>query len=210
MKRFILTGISLFLIALITFEYSANWEIFAESSSFSRQEINTSSHNGIQVNAITRMQTKVDYKGPLDNTSSIQRVTYFSDGKTLNATLWLGGAINKNPSRDGASTVVYGMLIDSDNNPATGKYGADYLKEIQWTNKTKTWNVLTAEFSSPINNRTLTIVKNYTGVSDNQKYVLISLNLKDITSPASYKVLYYAIVIYNQSKMLLDYTPWID
>ncbi|MDQ6669124.1 MAG: hypothetical protein M3Y53_13005, partial [Thermoproteota archaeon] len=24
------------------------------------------------------------------------------------------------------------------------------------------------------------------------------------------KVLYYAIVIYNQSKMLLDYTPWID
>lgn len=155
-------------------------------------------------------QTKVDYKGPLDNSSSIQRVTYFSDGKTLNATLWVGGGINKNPSRDGASIVAYGILIDSDNNPATGLYGADYLKEIYWTNKPKTWNLLTAEYSSPINYRNLTIVKNYTEFSDNQKYVLMPISLKDITSPASYKVLYYAIVIYTQSKMLLDYTPWID
>ncbi len=100
MKRFILIAISLFLLALITFEYPVNWEVFAESPSFSRQEINTGSHNGIQVNAITHAQTKVDYKGPLDNSSSIQRVTYLSDGKTLNATLWLGGGVNKNPSRD--------------------------------------------------------------------------------------------------------------
>jgi hypothetical protein len=122
MKRFI----SLFLLALITFEYPVNWEVFAESPSFSRQEINTGSHNGIQVNAITHTQTKV---GPLDNSSSIQRVTHFSDGKTLNTTLWLGGDINTNPSRDGASIVAYGILIDSDNK-TTGLYGADYLKEI--------------------------------------------------------------------------------
>jgi hypothetical protein len=114
--------------------------------------------------------------------------------------------INKNPSRDGASIVAYGILIDSDNNPATGLYGADYPKEIYWTNKPKTWNLLTAEYSSPINYRNLTIVKNYTGFSDNQKYVRIPISLKD----TSYKVLYYAIVIYTQSKMLLDYTPWID
>jgi len=76
------------------------------------------------------MQTKVDYKGLMDNSSDIQRVTYFSDGKTLNATLWLGGSIKQIPSRYGASTVVYGMLIDSDNNPATGKYGVDYQKEL--------------------------------------------------------------------------------
>jgi len=73
------------------------------------------------VNANTHTQTKVDYQGPLDNSSNIQRVTYF-DGKTLNATLWLGEGIRQNPSGYGASTVVYGMLIDSDNNPATGKF----------------------------------------------------------------------------------------
>jgi hypothetical protein len=210
MKRPVLIGISLFIIALITFGYPVNREIFAESPSFSRQEINTGFHNGIQVNAITHMQTKVDYKGLMDNSSDIQRVTYFSDGKTLNATLWLGGSIKQIPSRYGASTVVYGMLIDSDNNPATGKYGVDYQKEIQWTTNTKMWNLLTVEYSSPINNRTINIVKNYTGFSDNQKYVLLSLSLKDITSPANYRVLYYAIVIYNQSKMLLYLTPWID
>lgn len=65
-------SISLFLLALITFEYPVNWEVFAESPSFSRQEINTGSHNEIQVNAITHTQTKVDYKGPLDNPSRIQ------------------------------------------------------------------------------------------------------------------------------------------
>ena len=42
----------------------------------------------------------------------------------------LSGGINKKPSRDEDSTVTYSILIDSDNNPATGLYGADYLKEI--------------------------------------------------------------------------------
>lgn len=53
MKRFILIGISLFFIELITFEYPVNWEIFPESPSFSRQEIKTGFHLGIQLNAIT-------------------------------------------------------------------------------------------------------------------------------------------------------------
>jgi len=62
-----------------------------------RQKLNTGFHNGIQVNANSHTQTKVDYKGPLDNSSNIQRVTHthFSDGKSLNATLWLGGGIKK-------------------------------------------------------------------------------------------------------------------
>jgi hypothetical protein len=115
---------------------------------------------------------------------SIERVTYVSDGKTLNATLWLGGGINKSPSRDGVSIVAYGILIDSDYNPATGLYGADYLKEIYWTNKPKTWNLLTAEYSSSINYRNLTIVKNYTGFSDNQKYVLCNSCLHSIKNVA--------------------------
>jgi len=159
---------------LITFEYPVYWEVFAQSPSFSRQELNTAFQNGIQVNANTHTQTKVDYQGPLDNSSNIQRVTYFSDGKTLNATLWLGEGIRQNPSGYGASTVVYGKLIDSDNNPATRKFGVDYQREIQWTNKTKTWNLLTVEYSSPVNNRTLDLVKNYSAFSDNQKYVLLS------------------------------------
>jgi hypothetical protein len=50
----------------------------------------------------------------------------------------VGWGIRQNPSGYGASTIVYGTLIGSDNNPATGKYGVDYQREIQWTNNTKT------------------------------------------------------------------------
>jgi hypothetical protein len=69
--------------------------VFAESPSFSIQEINSGIHNGIQIDGLTHAQTKPDYKGLLDSSSDIQRVTYFSDGKTLNATMWLGGGFSK-------------------------------------------------------------------------------------------------------------------
>src|SRR6266516_3961041 len=140
---------------------------FAESPSFSSQEINTGIHNGIRVDGIKDVQTTADYKDSFDSSSDIQRVTYFSDGKTLNATIWLGGAVKQNPSLYGASTAVYGVLID--------------------------------------------VEKNYGGFfQNNQKYVLLPLNLKSITSPDRFRVLYYAILIYNKSKILLDLTPLID
>jgi hypothetical protein len=185
--------------------------VFAESPSFSSQEINTGIDNGIRVDGIKHTQTKADYKDSFDSSSDIQRVTYFSDGKTLNATVWLGGAVKQNPSLYGASTAVYGVLIDADNNPLTGKYGVDYQKEIQWSGNTHSWSSLFVQYSSPTNFRTLEVEKNYSGFfQNNQKYVLLPLNLKSITSPDRFRVLYYAILIYNESKILLDLTPWID
>jgi len=185
--------------------------VFGESPSFSSQEINTGIHNGIRVDGIKHTQTKADFKDSFDSSSDIQRVTYFSDGKTLNATIWLGGAVKQNPSLYGASTAVYGVLIDEDNNPLTGKYGVDYQKEIQWSGNTHSWSSLFVQYSSPTNFRTLDVEKNYSGFfQNNQKYVLLLLNLKSITSPDRFRVLYYAILIYNESKILLDLTPWID
>ena len=73
---------------------------------------------------------------------------------TLNATIWLGGAVKQNPSLYGASTAVYGVLIDEDNNPLTGKYGVDYQKEIQWSGITHSWSSLFVQYSSPTNFRT--------------------------------------------------------
>ena len=97
----------------------------------------------------TNTQTKADYKDKLDNSSDIQKVTYFSDGRTLNVTLWLGDTMPENPTREGANNLVYGILIDVDNNPTTGKFGVDYQKEIQWSNTTQQWNNFIAEYSSP-------------------------------------------------------------
>jgi len=201
----------LILVTIILTLYPLQKNIAFALSSFSIQEVNTGLNNAIQLNGITHAETKPDYNRPLASSSNIQRVTYFSDGRTLNATLWLGGGVEQNPSLYGVSAAIYGELIDADNNPSTGKYGVDYQQEIQWTNKTNSWNKLFVEYSSPLNLRTLNIEKNYTGFFQNkEKYVLMPLDLKSITSPDKFRVIYYAILIYNESRILLDLTPWID
>ena len=206
---FIMHSCIFLILILIAHNPLNDHNVFAESPSFSIQEINSGIGNGIQVDGLTHAQTKPDYKGLLDSSSDIQRVTYFSDGKTLNATMWLGGGVKQNPSLYGASTA--GVLIDADNNPSTGKYGVDYQQEIQWSNMTNSWNRLFVQYSSPSNLRTLDTEKNYSGFfQNNQKYVSLPLNLKSITSPDRFRVLYYAVLIYNKSRILLDLTRWID
>jgi hypothetical protein len=106
-------------------------------SIFPRQEINAGIHNGIELNVSAHTQSKADYKGLLDNSSDIQRVTYSSNGNTLNTTLWLGGVVKEIPSICGASTAAYGMLVDADNNSTVGKFGADYQKEFNGITKLK-------------------------------------------------------------------------
>ncbi|HEY9387044.1 MAG TPA: hypothetical protein VIP70_08380 [Nitrososphaeraceae archaeon] len=178
---------------------------------FSRQEISTGSNDGIEVNGTTGMQISADYKGSLDNSTDIQRITYNSDEKTLNATLWLNGAIHLRPSSYGVNTVVYGALVDVDNSQITGKFGVDYQKEIQWTNKTDSWNAFLVEYISAQNFRVLDFQRNYTSFFiDNQSIAEVPINLESITSPTLFRVLYYAIVIYNDSKTVLDLSSWID
>jgi hypothetical protein len=179
-------------------------------SSFPRQEITVGIRDGLQV--VSNKQTKADYKDKLDNSSDIQKVTYFGDGKILNTTLWLGDTIPENPSADGANSLVYGILIDVDNNPTTGKFGVDYQKEIQWSNTTQQWNNFIAEYSSPGHLRILESQRNSSIISEeNQKYVPISLDLELITSPTKYRILCYTVVIYgNTSKSAVDLTNWID
>lgn len=178
---------------------------------FARQEITTGAHDGIQINGANGRQRAADYKDLLDNSSDIHRITYSSDGKMLNATLWLNGPVHAMPSKYGASTVVYGALVDIDNNPTTGKFGVDYQKEIQWTNKTASWNSFLVEYSSAEDSRVLNLQRNNTEFFlDNQSFVLVSIDLKSLTSPAVFKVLYYAIVIYDNLKMVLDLSSWID
>ena len=180
-------------------------------NSFPRQEITVGIRDGFQV--ATNTQTKADYKDKLDNSSDIQKVTYFSDGKTLNVTLWLGDYVPKNPSREGADNLVYGILIDVDNNPTTGKFGVDYQKEIQWSNTTGEWNNFIAEYSSPGHLRILESQRNRSILAEeDQRYVPISLDLESITSPYKYRMLCYTVVIYgnNNSKSVVDLTNWMD
>jgi hypothetical protein len=177
---------------------------------FSKQEVNTGAHNELQVFRNQSAQTpssmylgtSVRNENTLDNSTDIQTITYFDiEGEVLNTTLWLGGDVKADPSIYGAQTVVYGVLVDSDNNQATGKYGVDFQKEIQWNSTRETWNSLLVEYSSPEHFRVLDLKNNFTSFfAENQTYVLIPLELKSITSPSRFKVLYYALAIYGNSE----------
>ena len=193
---------------------SAEMSPSPEMPLFSRQEVNTGNRDGIQVSKIGSnltspdeyIQGSADYTASYDNSTDIQTVTYSSaKGKILNATLWLGGKVMSNPSVLGAKAIVYGVLVDSDNNKNTGKYGVDFQREIQWNSTVGNWNSLLVEYSSPQHSRTLELQGNFTGFFDeNQTHVLIPLELDSITSPARFKVLYYALVIYGDRHNRID------
>lgn len=212
---------------------------FSSPVLFPRQEVKTGIHDGIQVsqnfsvsNDLQYTRSKPNYANPLDNATDIQMITYFSvDRKILNATLWLGGEVELDPGKYGAETVVYGLLVDSDNNEDTGKYGVDFQKELQWNSELGSWNTLFVEYSSPEHSRMINIESNSTEFfGDDQKYVVIPLEMDSITSPGHFRALYYTVVIYannsdqkstnsysakesisgNASKMLVDLSSWID
>ena len=70
------------------------------------------------------------------NLSELTAVSYFSDGHTLNTTLWLSAPFITHPLNDNVS---YGMMIDSDSDSSTGSGGSDFMFQITWDNNTKTW-----------------------------------------------------------------------
>ena len=204
--------ISLIILITITIYIPLIHGVLAASPVFTRQESRDESGDSIPVNEIGSSQKNVNYNDTLDESTDIERITYFSNGTVLNATIWLGGGFNENPSINGNNTiVVYGILIDADSDRQTGKEGVDYHVEIQWSNKTNTWNKIITEYSSPLHNRTLDIKKNYTGFfKNNERYLLLDVNLRDIVYPTEYKVMFYASTIHGYSNMKLDLTSWLN
>ena len=141
--------------------------------------------------------------------SDISSIDYYSDGKSLNATLWTFFPFQNFPLR--YDRVDYGMLIDSDFDKKTGFGGIDYEFEIGWDNHTKTWTKKLEQWSVNGDQRNLDITKNYTGFGENGKnYVLLSLDLGSILYPNIYKVTYYSDVQKdNDSDVISDFTRWV-
>jgi hypothetical protein len=213
-SKYIIIILPLVVLFTITVYKPLFHEVLAASPAFTRQETIDGFHDSIQVNGMGSSQTRDDdyYNRMLDESIDIQRITYFSNGTILNATIWLAGGFNENPSiNESNATVFYGILIDADSQQQTGMEGVDYQVEVQWSNETQTWNKIEIEYSSPFHNRTLDIKENYTGFSkNNERYVLLDVNLRDIIYPTKYKVMFYAGAIHDYSNMRLDYTNWVD
>ena len=218
----LLLVLSLLLLLITTISYAPLpiSKVLADSPSFSRQEVGDDERDGININGLAGTQTVDDYKDPLDNSTDILKITYLSDAKNLNASLWLGGNFTKDPAAKGAEAVVYGMLVDVDSNPRTGFQGVDYQLEVQWMNSSKIWNMFLGEYPSVDNAslrdpaeylKILDIKQNYTDFFvDNKPYITLSLPLDDVAFPSKFKAMYYGIVIYDSSNMVVDLGSWID
>ncbi len=210
--RYALLSLSVTLITISYWhEHPIRYEVLGFSPPFPRQEIGDDIRDGVNVNGVKLVQTRDEYGDALDNSTDIQRITYLSNGMNLNATLWLGANVGNSSSLNGIDAAVYGMLIDVDSNLQTGKEGVDYQMEIQWHNETENWNKVFVEYSSLGHLRVLDIERNHTSslVTD-VPYAMLSLDLDDIGFPDGFKIMYYAIVVYNYSNMIIDLTSWID
>jgi len=145
-----------------------------------------------------------------DPSTDIVEVTYFTNGKTLNSTIWVLFPFRELPV--GYSIFNYGMLIDSDFDEDTGAGGIDYQLEIRWNNETNTWTrVLTEWSSTAVGGRILEESKNFTRFSGDQLfYVSIPIELEDISNPNKFRAVYYAESKREASPLITDFTKWIN
>ena len=174
-------------------------EGFAAAPSFPDKEITDNPRDWIDLES--RNSTR-----DADLSTDILAVDYNSNGKTLNATLWLGAPF-KEERND--SKVNYGMYIDADFDDGTGFKGIDYKVELQWNNQTKNWSRVIESWPPIGKTRVLENTSNYTGFyKEGEYYVLLNVDLDDLLLPEKYKVLFYAETK-REDSFRTDLTRWV-
>lgn len=202
----------LILMFLILIIYSSNYlyleHVRGEISPFPRQEINDGIHDGLYANTTTSSNKNNTATFTSDSRDLIA-VSHFSDGKTLNSTLWFLGMVSKYDDFDDIKSASYGVLVDVDNNPFTGRLGVDYQKEISWNTTDNFWTSSLIEYSSSGNQKIEIAASNIT-ITQNQSFFPISLDLDSITSPDKFRVSYYSMEVNKDSTNIVDMTNWVD
>jgi hypothetical protein len=145
--------------------------------------------------------------------ADMREIDYFSNGKTLNVTIWLSGYTSLlSKYRPTNATYEYGMLIDSDSDSKTG-HGRDGIEyRIQLIKQNKKW---TENFVQYGNIEGLNITKS-TKILNNSSffggpkdhYVKLYANLGDLGYPDNYRVTLYAQVM-KGPKLCADFSDWI-
>jgi hypothetical protein len=191
----VLVGLIIFAINSITF-------IFAQSPQFLEQEIFDDRNDWVNMKTMESNNTEF---GVPDITS----VDYFSDGKFLNATLWLFDRFKEQPTS--FKEVDYGMFIDSDFNSKTGFGGIDYKIEVGWDNGTNSWSKRIEKWGHlDTYQKTIENITNHTGFFEKDRnYVTLSVNLDKILNPNKYKVIFYADSRKANGDLIIDYTRYV-
>lgn len=144
------------------------------------------------------------------NFGDISAVSYSSDGRFLNTTLFLRSPFIEQPS---GYAPAYGMLINADSSQDTGWEGHDYFMKIAWNNNTNTWAYILQEWSTSQIPRVLDQENNYTDFFDKgeNSYVYLSLDLNKLSSPQQYIVVFFVdyVSLNGVPFAISDYSNWV-
>ena len=233
MNRIIFSHSTVLIVTWIFFVYLIP-QIHGASPYFPRQEITDATNDSIKLNYGSYTITPISNSNPIEReiASSIDMdsITYLSDGRTLNATLWLTNGFNATLF-EYPFAINFGIYIDVNPESATGTEGVSYHKQIFWPSeyfpdlpsyvKLKSnisWIDNIHEERSGGGHRYLKIVetKNYRKLIEQEQLngnvysVPLSLDLKDMNFPHKYKVMFYISVHLNDYTRITDYSSWLD
>lgn len=144
-----------------------------------------------------------------DYSTNIESVDYYSNGKTLDAILWLYFPFQVNQSSLNEE-VNYGMYIDADFNQGTGFGGIEYKFELSWNSQSKNWTKVLEKWSHfgetiVLDNQTIP----YTNFSKKEShYVMLSADLDNMLYPKKYKVVFYGEVK-RDGYLITDFTRMV-
>ena len=138
----------------------------------------------------------------------ISAISYSSDGKILNATIWLYHPIGKPPLNDTEwlsvpitdvpwYRILYGMSVAV--HSAYDLEGSDYHLRKSWNINDKNWTTIVEEMPPTTNETKILAKKSYSNGSffnEEKKYVELSLDLSDATYPNQYSLLFYTIYVF--------------
>jgi hypothetical protein len=208
------------LLAIIIICQPRSYDAFASSPSFDLQGIddepNDWSLSETSYSGVKNPINKTACSGGQQNLPDILAVKYFSDGRTLNATLWLSSPFEE-PSLQRVRN--YEMLIDVD---SAYDIGQDYQVVISADALTNGWTRIVRVSSptpgenkiiDPGESKILNQTNNYTGFYEKGKnFVDLSLDLSAISSPNQYSILFIASEIFFEKGSLcsiLDITDLV-
>jgi len=176
---------------------NSNWSILNVRQNFTRIDVPP----GVMELAKNNDQCRGEH-GP--RPPSISAVTYLSDGKRINATLWLSGPFVPPPSNATAwlrppfkeipwYQIAYLMSIHVRSAYDTG--GPDYRSGFGWSITNRSWTKTLYEYSPIGGAKPLNELRSYQ-VPIGRNYIDLSLDLRPLNYPTLYDILFYATDLY--------------
>jgi hypothetical protein len=207
---FTLINIIYLLLLMLLISNSLINKTFAASSAFdqvlvSDKNIGNHSNDWVQTYGNDSTHLRSDY-------ANIHAVDYSSDGKTLEATLWLASN-SKNASiyNQPLKKIKYGMLIAIVSLPQNSGYnGANYNFYIEAVNGK--WSEYLYQLSSTGSSALIESKINHTesfgGPTIGPGYVKLRLDLNSIHSPGNYGLSFYTAESFKSNEVR-DFTNWV-